>query len=75
MCAMVRATQEIINGSKVISTPIIEAKLLANDSAIGARYVKAAIEKTTLGQVQSQPLLPLLYDAVLATLLDLKSCH
>jgi hypothetical protein len=43
--------QEIINASKQISTPIIEAILVKNNSKAGARLVKATIEKTTLGQV------------------------
>lgn len=34
-----------------ISTPIITAKLVQNDSKTSARVVKAKIEKTTLGQV------------------------
>ena len=43
--------KEIINGSKVISTPIIEARLCDSDNIISARLVKAQIEKTTLGEV------------------------
>jgi DNA-directed RNA polymerase III subunit RPC1 len=35
----------------MISTPIITAKLEQDNSKIAARIVKAAIEKTTLGQV------------------------
>lgn len=34
-----------------ISTPIITAKLVQDDSKTSARVVKAKIEKTTLGQV------------------------
>lgn len=45
--------KEIINGSKNISTPIITAQLVQDDNKIGARVVKAVIEKTTLGQVSS----------------------
>lgn len=41
--------KEIINASKVISTPIIEARLLQNNSLSTARMIKAKIEKTTLG--------------------------
>jgi DNA-directed RNA polymerase III subunit RPC1 len=43
--------KEIINASKLISTPIITAKLEQDDNKIAARVVKAGIEKTTLGQV------------------------
>ncbi len=43
--------KEIINASKVISTPIIEARLLQSESLLAARIVKARIEKTTLGEV------------------------
>ena len=43
--------KEIINASKVISTPIIEARLVQNDSMTSARIVKAQIEKTTLGEI------------------------
>ena len=43
--------KEIINASKVISTPIIEARLVQNDSSTSARIVKALIEKTTLGEI------------------------
>lgn len=35
-----------------ISTPIITAKLVQDDSKTSARVVKAKIEKTTLGQVR-----------------------
>lgn len=45
--------KEIINASKAISTPIITAKLIGDDNKIGARVVKAVIEKTTLGEVSS----------------------
>jgi len=45
--------KEIINASKNISTPIITAQLVQDDNKIGARVVKAVIEKTTLGQVSS----------------------
>ncbi|CAN0408554.1 unnamed protein product, partial [Hapterophycus canaliculatus] len=44
--------KEIINASKNISTPIITAKLVQDDSKTSARVVKAKIEKTTLGQVR-----------------------
>lgn len=43
--------KEIINASKMISTPIITAKLAIDDNKIAARVVKAGIEKTTLGEV------------------------
>jgi len=45
--------KEIINASKVISTPIITARLVQDSSKIGARVVKAVIEKTTLGEIAS----------------------
>ena len=43
--------KEIINASKLISTPIITARLVQDNNKIGARVVKAGIEKTTLGEV------------------------
>jgi len=43
--------KEIINAAKLISTPIITAKLERDDSKVAARIVKAGIEKTTLGEV------------------------
>lgn len=43
--------KEIINASKAISTPIITAALVQNDHKVGARVVKAVIEKTTLGEI------------------------
>jgi len=43
--------KEIINASKLISTPIITARLVQNDNKVGARVVKAGIEKTTLGEI------------------------
>jgi len=43
--------QEIINASKDISTPIITAKLVNDQNKVAARFVKAAIEKTTLKEV------------------------
>ena len=45
--------KEIINASKLISTPIITAKLLQDDNKVGARVVKAQIEKTNLGEISS----------------------
>jgi DNA-directed RNA polymerase III subunit RPC1 len=45
--------KEIINASKLISTPIITAKLEQDDNKIAARVVKAGIEKTTLGEVST----------------------
>lgn len=43
--------KEIINASKLISTPIITARLQNDSDKIAARIVKASIEKTTLGEV------------------------
>jgi DNA-directed RNA polymerase III subunit RPC1 len=43
--------KEIINSSKHISTPIIEARLIQNHNSISARIVKANIEKTLLGDI------------------------
>jgi DNA-directed RNA polymerase III subunit RPC1 len=43
--------KEIINASKVISTPIIEARLVQKDSVTSARIAKAQIEKTLLGEI------------------------
>lgn len=43
--------KEIINASKLISTPIITCKLVNNSSEISARIVKARVEKTTLGDI------------------------
>jgi len=43
--------KEIINAAKLISTPIITAKLDQDDNKVAARIVKAGIEKTTLGDV------------------------
>lgn len=43
--------KEIINAAKLISTPIITAKLERDDNKVAARLVKAKIEKTTLGEV------------------------
>lgn len=40
--------------SQNISTPIITAKLVQDDSKTSARVVKAKIEKTTLGQVRNR---------------------
>lgn len=45
--------KEIINASKVVSTPIIKAPLVQANSVLSARVVKALIEKTTLGEVSS----------------------
>jgi DNA-directed RNA polymerase III subunit RPC1 len=45
--------KEIINASKNISTPIITAKLVQDNNKVGARIVKAGIEKTTLGEICS----------------------
>ena len=43
--------KEIINASKLISTPIIEARLIQRHSPVSARIVKGQIEKTTLGGI------------------------
>jgi DNA-directed RNA polymerase III subunit RPC1 len=43
--------KEIMNASREISTPIIEAPLENDDSEVAARVVKARIEKTTLGDI------------------------
>lgn len=43
--------QEIINAAKLISTPIITAKLQQDKNKVAARVVKAVIEKTSLGEV------------------------
>ncbi len=43
--------KEIINASKEISTPIITAALLQDRAETAARVAKAAIERTTIGQV------------------------
>ena len=43
--------KEIINAAKLISTPIITAKLECDSNKVAARIVKAGIEKTTLGEV------------------------
>ncbi|XP_021363401.1 DNA-directed RNA polymerase III subunit RPC1-like isoform X1 [Mizuhopecten yessoensis] len=43
--------KEIINASKIISTPIITAQLEVDNDAEFARVVKGRIEKTTLGEV------------------------
>lgn len=45
--------KEIINAAKVISTPIITARLVRDDNAAAARVVKAGIEKTTLGEISA----------------------
>jgi hypothetical protein len=46
--------KEIINGAKVISTPIISCKLVSRESEASARIVKARLEKTLLGDVRIQ---------------------
>jgi DNA-directed RNA polymerase III subunit RPC1 len=45
--------KEIINASKLISTPIITARLEQDSNKVGARLVKAAIEKTSVGEISS----------------------
>lgn len=51
--------KEIINASKLISTPIISCKLVNNQSEVSARIVKGRLEKTHLRDV-SQLKLPML---------------
>ncbi|KAG9291493.1 hypothetical protein G9A89_021912 [Geosiphon pyriformis] len=43
--------KEIINASKIISTPIITCKLVSDDNVTAARIVKARLETTYLGEV------------------------
>ncbi|KAI3749969.1 hypothetical protein L2E82_20592 [Cichorium intybus] len=43
--------KEILNAAKKISTPVITAKLITNNSASLARWVKGKMERTLLGQV------------------------
>lgn len=43
--------KEIINASKIISTPIITAALVCKTDERSARFVKGQIEKTTLGEI------------------------
>ena len=43
--------KEIINATDKISTPIITARLVNEESAISARIVKGRIEKTELGDI------------------------
>ena len=43
--------KEIINATEYISTPIITASLVTENSVISARIVKGRIEKTELGDV------------------------
>eukprot|EP01138_Halocafeteria_seosinensis_P010093 gb/GECG01010307.1/.p1 GENE.gb/GECG01010307.1/~~gb/GECG01010307.1/.p1 ORF type:complete len:1523 (+),score=185.46 gb/GECG01010307.1/:1-4569(+) len=45
--------KEIMNASRLISTPIIEATLVSDQSEVAARIAKARIEKTTLGEICS----------------------
>ena len=46
--------KEIINASKLINGPIINAPLVANRNERSARIVKARLEKTYLGDVYDQ---------------------
>ena len=48
--------KEIINASKVISTPIITAQLVNPESEYAARIVKGRVERTILGDVSSRVL-------------------
>lgn len=50
--------KEIINASKVISTPVISCDLISKEDIIAARVVKGRIEKTFLKDVCDQ-LIPL----------------
>ena len=43
--------KEIINASKLISTPIVSAPLEEDEDIEHARRVKGRVEKTTLGEV------------------------
>ena len=43
--------KEIINASKVISTPVISCELVSQEDIIAARVVKGRIEKTYLKDV------------------------
>lgn len=43
--------KEIINAVKIISTPIISAKLLNSNSLVTARIAKGKLEKTLLGDI------------------------
>ena len=43
--------KEIINASKVISTPLLAVPLVNETDEINARIIKGALERTTLGQV------------------------
>jgi DNA-directed RNA polymerase III subunit RPC1 len=43
--------KEIINASKVISTPVVEVPLQNDTEEVNARIIKGRIERTTLGQV------------------------
>ena len=43
--------KEIINASKVISTPLLCVPLVHEDDEINARIIKGCLERTTLGQV------------------------
>ena len=45
--------KEIINASKVISTPIVTAQLISNQSEQAARIVKGRLEKTFLSDIAS----------------------
>lgn len=46
--------KEIINASKVISTPVISCDLIQRNDLIAARMVKGRIEKTYLRDVGTQ---------------------
>lgn len=53
--------KEIINASKVISTPVISCDLISKEDIIAARVVKGRIEKTYLKDVSERFLLPPTY--------------
>ncbi len=52
LLALSNLTRRVCFFLQNISTPIITAKLVQDDSKTSARVVKAKIEKTTLGQVR-----------------------
>lgn len=53
--------KEIINASKVISTPVISCELVSQEDIIAARVVKGRIEKTYLKDVSIPWFFPRLY--------------
>ena len=68
--------KEIINGAKLISTPIITSKLESEDSITAARIVKGRIETTRLGEVSKGIVECFSADGIfLDILLDLETMH